>query len=886
MSSKKRKRAESPSPPAAAPAPDPPQGAAAPPAAPAAVIGGLGWAEVAVLGVILFVGFLLRVSYFIEFTASPDYQFPAGDAAFKDYWARAILSGDATPPPGVPDPQLATTPYVRPPAYPFFLAFVYLLTGGSYNAVRFLQFGVGLVNVVLLFYLARALFGRLAGLVAAGFMATYWTFIFFEAELTEVALTIFLILCITHFARSWLEGLTAERIWVPGALFGILLLARTETLLFLPVLLLWGLWALRGRLPLARRALAMGAFAGVVALTVSPVTLRNYIRGGEFVPICTIGGLNLYAGNNPGATGSFPDLDYRDLFGIAQTLSHHNFPDLVEGLRRKTGDETLGHADLERFFIRSALAHMAAHPWSTLGLMARKFGLFWGPDEVPSNKLLHFDRQRSPTLRVLPGFPIALGLGALGLAMWVWGVARRPGAFDDPRTRLIAMILLFVAVSCATHLLFFVVGRFRVPIVPFLILFGAYGVAGVARLAWRGDRAVALRWGVAGLALTGAAHVPVVAYEHDQVRWHFIRATIFGGSGKVAEAMREMQEAVRIGGDAWWLRSELGYGHYVQGNHAEAIRWLKLALESDPDQAITRNRLGYAYLAAGQPGEAAEQFEAALAVDFTDRTARHHLAGALADLGRPEEAERELRRLLEEAPGFPGARTRLGQVLVLQGRSEEAVAEFAQAVSERPDDADAHNAMGFELARLGRFEEALAAYAAAVHAAPRFALAHNNLGNLYAHLGKYDEARTHYMEALNINPNDPHADYGWGYVLAQQGDLARAISRFRQAIAKNPGHAEAHNYLGFALMGQGELGEAERMLLRALELEPRFALAHVNLAELLRRTGRPVDALRHLDLAVAIEPENEAWRAQADALRARVEGHTIRVPEGHRVLQF
>lgn len=853
---------------------------------PAATVGGLRIGELSILGVILLVGLLLRASYFLEFTASPDYQFPVGDAAFKDYWARAILSGDATPPPGVPDPQLATTPYVRPPAYPFFLAFVYLLTGGSYNAVRFLQMGLGLVNAVLVFYLGRALFGKVAGHIAAAFMAIYWAFIFFEMELTEVSLTVFLLLAIIHFARSWLKGVTPERIWVPGVLFGILLLARTETLLFLPFLILWGAWALRSSLPPLGRFKAMGAFAAIVVLTVSPVTLRNYVRGGEFVPICTIGGLNLYAGNNPGATGDFPDLDYRDLFGIAQTLSHHNFPDLLRGLHRMTGDDTLGYADLERHFINGALAYMASHPGATVQLMLRKFALFWGPAEVPSNKLLHFDRQASPTLRVLPGFPFVAGLFAFGLGLWIWGEARRPGALSRPANQVIALILLFMAISCATHLLFFVVGRFRVPIVPFLVLFGAYGLARIAGLAWSGDRVMALRGGVIAALLVGFFHIPLASYHHDQVRWHFIRATAFGATGKVDQAMRELQDGVRIGGDSWWLRSELGFGHYVQGNYDEAIKWLKLSLEVDPDQAITRNRLGYALLAAGRPGEAADQFEEVLRLDFTDRGARYHLAGALADLGRPEEAERELRRLLDEAPGFPGARRRLAQVLVMQARSEAAVGEFAQAVAENPRDAEALNAMGFELARLGRYDEALEAYSEAVQVAPRFALAHNNLGNLYAHLERYDEARTHYMEALNIDTNDPHADYGWGYVLAKQGDHARAVSRFRQALEKNPNHIEALNYLGFELMGQGQYEEAERHLRRAVELDPRFALAHVNLSDLLRRTGRQDEALRHLDMAVAIEPGNAAWREQADHLRQRLGGQTIRVPEGHRVLQF
>ncbi|MHC4610925.1 MAG: hypothetical protein ACYS7M_11330, partial [Planctomycetota bacterium] len=84
--------------------------------------------ETAALGVILLVALLLRCSYLGELVDAPDFSHPIIDAAFHDYWARGLATGDWTPPDETPDPQISTSPYFRPPGYPLFLALVYLLT--------------------------------------------------------------------------------------------------------------------------------------------------------------------------------------------------------------------------------------------------------------------------------------------------------------------------------------------------------------------------------------------------------------------------------------------------------------------------------------------------------------------------------------------------------------------------------------------------------------------------------------------------------------------------------------------------------------------------------------------------------------------------------------
>ncbi len=91
------------------------------------------------LGVVLVAGMVLRGVYLSELAENPEFVAPGVDAGFHDYWARALVTGDWTPPPGEADPEIRTRPYLRPPGYPYFLALVYSVAGLEYWAPRAVQ---------------------------------------------------------------------------------------------------------------------------------------------------------------------------------------------------------------------------------------------------------------------------------------------------------------------------------------------------------------------------------------------------------------------------------------------------------------------------------------------------------------------------------------------------------------------------------------------------------------------------------------------------------------------------------------------------------------------------------------------------------------------------
>lgn len=842
----------------------------------------------AILGGIVFVGLVLRLLYMREVMQAPDFAVPLTDAAYKDYWARALLSGDWTPPPGIPDPEIATSPYLRPPAYPFFLAFIYLLSGGSYLAVRVVQMGFGIANIFLAFFLGRALFGRGPGLLAAGFMSVYWVMIYFEQELNSPTLIVFLLLTITLLLRRWPEALNWRRAWIPGVLFGILALDRPETLLLTPLLLGWAWWVTRGRHAPRQVYAALAVFLVGIAAMIAPVTARNTFKTGDFVLICTIGGLNLYAGNNPDATGDFPDIDFRPLFGVAKDVSHESFSHLAIALERKTGQSGIKHSDVQRHFVNAAVAHMVENPGRTLALMGRKALLFWGPSEVSSNKVIYYEKQHSRVLRYLPGFPPAAALFFLGAMMFA---VRAPGGFwralkEDSRAQTAALAVAIVLASFSVYLLFFVVGRFRAPFIPFMLVFAGYAVHQLHGFYRARDYRRLGTWGGGALALLGLFSVNFAGYTYDLPRWHFQRAGAYGVQGEVEKALQELNQAIEAGGDQPWLYSEIGFAYSVQGDLDKAVFWFERAVQADPYLADARNKYGHTLLRQGRLQEAIAQFEAALDADFTLQMARFNLGWAHEAAGEHAEAEAVYREILRQEPGHRMADFRLAHTLVAQDRIEEALAALEAAIAKNPNNAEIHNYLGFQLAQLGDIDGAIASYERALAIAPRYTLAHNNLGNALAHLGEYDAAVARFIEALLIDPDDPDAYYGYGYVLSQLGNSEGAIDRFRLAIRNNPKHAEAHNFLGYELTQIGEYGEAITHFRRALELAPEMLLARNNLGDALLAVGDVRAAREQFDLALEIDPANSFALEKLAEIDARLRQMPRDIREGERVLLF
>ncbi len=212
---------------------------------------------------------------------------------------------------------------------------------------------------------------------------------------------------------------------------------RPTGLAFVPGIVLWILLVAPGRRRrIEAAALACIAFAAVLA----PWAARNARLQGEFVPASTGGGIELYIGNNPRATGILSH-DFR-LFSEELSLIH---PRELHPNEAQRG----------RLYQADAAAFIRSHPGRFLELCAVRLGQLW---KVYSPRVPLWQ-----SLLTIGSFGVALPLAALHAARRGW----RRGAT--------LLFVILIASQTAVHAVFTSAIRYRIPIEPLVLALAAAG---------------------------------------------------------------------------------------------------------------------------------------------------------------------------------------------------------------------------------------------------------------------------------------------------------------------------------------------------------------------------------------------------------------------------
>ncbi|MCP3958892.1 MAG: tetratricopeptide repeat protein [bacterium] len=635
------------------------------------------------LAAILVVGALLRLTYLLEISRAPDFDNPQFEAQYHDYWARALVTGDWTPPVGVTDPEIPERPYFRPPGYPFFLSGVYRVTGPGYFWPRIAQMALGLLSCWLLFRLARRAYGGATALFATALAATSWIFVFFEGELMAVALLVFLLLATLTVVASWREAFTLRRAAGAGVLLGLAALVRPNAAILLPAFLLWVLWWLwrrEGRPAWIAKVFLRPALAFVAAFafTTAPATLRNLAVAGDPVWITSNAGVNLFIGTHPDSDGTRPGVaELGEIAGLDRGWDSFDYPLVAAGVERAEG-RALADSEVSSYFTRRALRYVASEPGTVARLTLRKLALFWGPAEVSNNKVIHFERAASPTLRLGPGFATVLALAIAGAVLLLWGARLEQQApTDSRRIEITVLLLLFAAAYSASYLPFFVSARFRAPLIPILLVFAGHALA---RL-WNAVEARRYRLLALGLGLilalrvvTGIAWVP---YEPDQSLWHWRKGLLWKARGEADRAQAEFRAAAEADPGDFEARLSLAESLAATGLLDEAIAEYRAALSLDPSSITTHNNLARILAGRGDLDAAIRHWSAALDLDPERVSVLNNLAYALAthpdpELRDPDRAVELAERGVELGGPDPRLRATLAVAYRAAGRTADA----------------------------------------------------------------------------------------------------------------------------------------------------------------------------------------------------------------------
>jgi tetratricopeptide (TPR) repeat protein len=610
---------------------------------------------------------VLRAVYFVQVRENPYFASPVMDEGYHDLWAREIAAGDLT----------ARIPFFRAPLYPYLLGAAYRLAGGpDFAAVRGAQLLLGATTPLLVWAIARRLLpGRpgLAGL-AAVVTALDGMLIYYEAELLlESLLAPLSALLVLLVIRAQETG-AASRWFAAGLGLGVFTVTRPNVLLFAPVL---AAVALGWRPARWGRALALTAGTCVLVL---PVTLVNWRAGGDLVLVAWQGGLNFFLGNNAEANGwsaTAPSIFRVDWWG--------GYEDAIALAEQAEGRKLLPSEVSDHWYAR-AREWWRENPLDGVVLTVRKVVYLVSGVEFGNNRddALFFREFVPAWLPFLYLLTVLMPLGVIGaVALWNRG--------DGPART----VVLYAAVYSITVILFFVTGRYRVPLRPLLAIFAVEG----GRVLWERMRHGGVRGALPAVATAAAAFVV------DVNPW----------TREYAPPPAQFYQSVAS-------------VHRANGDLAQALEWQLRTLESDPAYPEGNLNLGTMYLELGNAAAAVEAFRREQALDPGDGRNLASMAQALEKLGRTEEAERAY--AAAEAAGLEDAPALYNHALCLErlGRgSEDVEAMYRRAVAQDSTFADAWNNLGVLLARAGRLPEAVPMWERALAARPDHPRASENL---------------------------------------------------------------------------------------------------------------------------------------------------------------
>lgn len=385
------------------------------------------------------------------------------------------------------------------PGYPAMIALVTTLFGeAAVTATRFIQVGLALWIGVWVAATAAMFGGRRAGLAAAWIYAIYLPLASFSALLySETLFLSAFVPGLYQLLRSAREGRLDMAWWrlpLAGMLLGTAALVRESTVLFAIPSMIWIAFALRGhpavkttgRFRLRLWAHGSGPVAigpaGIFALSfmiaILPWSARNATVYDRFVPVATTAGGNALIGWNA------HDLNF-DLAGLGVANSHsrtgmstpgelrakirgaapegwtrrtvHNRADQM---RANIGDGLAFAAQNPAFFVRSRVVEFIDLV-SPISFMVRQFRTAEGIGEPLNDSMM---RRIYALLSVLLAPLLAI------LALSGWATARDAA----PLRSLSAMIVLCTSgVTLVSGL-----SRFRIPMVPILIVLAAVYISG------------------------------------------------------------------------------------------------------------------------------------------------------------------------------------------------------------------------------------------------------------------------------------------------------------------------------------------------------------------------------------------------------------------------
>ncbi len=598
---------------------------------------------------------LWRVIYFIEISYSPYGRDLTMDSSYHHEWAVRLAEGEWMP----------KEVFFRAPLYPYLLGIVYRFANNSQDVAKLLQLLLGCGSCLLLYRVGRQYVDNTTSLLATFMAAIYGMSMYFENELLIVPLIMFLDLLVLLSLRKAAIARRAGPWLTTGLLCGLSAIARPNILLFVVFVPVW-YWFVREKSPNGK---SIRIWIGHMALLtcgclipVLPVTVTNYVVGGDRVLIASQGGVNFYIGNNPrsnGVNAVVPD---------TRPTWQGGYEDQVRMAKEALGNPNAKPSEISGYWYDKGWEYIRENPGAATKHMLFKLYLFWNAYEIGNNRVIRYVTRHSVLFRFFT------------IRFWCLCPLAFVGIFLALRRRRpVSLLLLFIASYTASFILFFVNGRFRMPLIPFLILFAAYAIVEwrrqiatgsgnwTARL-WHGDMLISL----VIVVLTAVLIRPYPGLYTDATQGHYNEGQLWIKKQDFNAAIPCFEQVVRLKPNFAQAHHKLGES-YARGprDYERAVLHLEKAHMLEPKDTTILNNLGVAYFIWKKYDKAEQYFRKLLTLDAKHFKGRKALASVYELQGRWSDSLQQYERLATDYPDSAGTNAKIAEIRAKLGRGRQ-----------------------------------------------------------------------------------------------------------------------------------------------------------------------------------------------------------------------
>ncbi len=291
-------------------------------------------------------------------------------------------------------------------------------------------------------------------------------------------------------------------------------------------------------------------------------------------------------------------------------------------------------------------------------------------------------------------------------------------------------------------------------------------------------------------------------------------------SGKIDEAIADLQNIEAADPHAKGLALELGTAYYKKSDYVKAAEYLKKATAADPANTEATQLLGLSYYLGGRPAEAIPLLEKTQVwMPRANVDASYILGICYIQTKDYANARKAFGKMFDVAPDSAASYLFTAQMLLRQEFDPIAEEYALKAATLDPKLPLAHYLLGELYIYKSRIPEAIAQFEQELAINPGHAATYYKLGDAYSRVQKYEEAERMLQRSIWLDSSSTGPYILMGKVLEKKGEYELAVRALRRAANMDPNNPGTHHLLGQTYRDMGKKDEAESELKLAEQLK-------------------------------------------------------------------